>query len=77
MFSRRQGRPAVHTTRSQVRIPTATLLALLGEGHISPASFRRSKIERFWPCGCVVTYAYDRYDDADWTPCEKHNVAVR
>jgi hypothetical protein len=58
--------------RSIIRIPTATLLALLGEGHLNTSSFRRSRIERSWPCGCHAGYAYDRFDDADWTPCEKH-----
>jgi hypothetical protein len=55
-----------------IRIPTATLLVLLGEGHINASSFRRSRIERSWPCGCLASYAFDRFDDADWTACEKH-----
>jgi hypothetical protein len=58
--------------RSIIRIPTATLLAQLGEGYLNTSSFRRSRIERSWPCGCLAGYAYDRFDDADWTPCEKH-----
>jgi hypothetical protein len=62
----------VHASETIIRIPTATLFVLLGEGKISPASFRRSKIERFWPCGCLVSYAYDRFDDADWMACDKH-----
>jgi hypothetical protein len=66
----------VQTSRENIRIPSATLLALLGEGKISPASFRRSKIERFWTCGCLVSYAYDRFDDADWMPCDGHATAV-
>ena len=58
--------------RTIIRVPSVTLQALLGEGSINAASFRRAKIERFWPCGCLASYAYDKFDDVEWTACDRH-----
>jgi hypothetical protein len=49
---------------------------LLGEGRINPSPFRRSRIERSWPCGCLAGNAYDRFDDADWAACDKHAASL-
>ena len=62
----------MQASRATIRISSVALLALLGEGRINAASFRRSKIDRSWPCGCVVNYAFDHYDDAEWIACAKH-----
>ena len=59
-------------TRPLTRIPTATLFVLLGDGQIMASSYRRSRVERFWPCGCIATYAFDRDDQAEWTACDLH-----
>jgi hypothetical protein len=59
----------------EIRIPVARLESLLGTASaLNPptASYRRSVVRRAWSCGCVVAYAFDRFEDARWTPCEAH-----
>jgi hypothetical protein len=60
------------TLRKRIHLPSVTLKLLVGEGSIIPAAFRRSRIERVWPCGCLADYEFDKPDDVQWTPCESH-----
>jgi len=62
-------------TEDDVRIPVARLQSLLGRGSaLEPpvAAYRRSVIQRGWACGCTVSYAFDRFEDASWKPCKMH-----
>lgn len=58
--------------RDSIHLPAITLQMLLGVGSIESASFRRSRVERFWPCGCIAELKYDASDNVDWTPCDMH-----
>lgn len=63
--------------QQSVAMPAVTLRLLLGEGRIQPAAFRRFEVNRFWPCGCVANYRFDRGDDVLWTPCAKHSATAK
>ncbi len=58
-----------------VRIPAATLRALIGEGSLLTSWFRRTVIERIWICGCTANYALTDSEYVQWTPCSKHRVS--
>jgi hypothetical protein len=58
--------------RITVRIPSTALRHLIGEGAINAPAFRRSRIERYWPCGCLADYEFDKADVIQWTPCSTH-----
>jgi hypothetical protein len=65
----------MQSSKAELRIPTAELQTLLGsQSALNPqtTSYRRSAVQRDWPCGCTVTYAFDRFEDARWTPCDGH-----
>ena len=64
---------ALHKT---IHIPSATLKLLIGEGSINEHPFRRNRIERFWGCGCLAEYEFDKFDDVRWTPCERHKPSL-
>jgi hypothetical protein len=36
------------------------------------ASYRQQTVQRDWPCGCVITYVADRFEDARWRACAAH-----
>jgi hypothetical protein len=65
----------MNSSRRQISTPAAALRALIGEGSINPAAFRRRRIERFWPCGCLSDHAFDNGDAVRWTPCLMHEPA--
>jgi hypothetical protein len=59
-------------SREVISIPAITLQMLLGVGSIESASFRRSRVERFWPCGCIAQLRFDASESVEWTPCGLH-----
>ncbi len=59
-------------SRESICLPAITLQMLLGAGSIESASFRRSRVERFWPCGCLAVLRFDSSEEVDWTPCGLH-----
>jgi hypothetical protein len=65
----------MQTSRKSIQIPAVTLRLLIGEGAILPQAFRRSHIERYWPCGCIASYDVSESATVKWTPCAKHDPA--
>ena len=58
--------------RTPINVPSEMVRALIGEGSIDAMSFRRNRIERFWPCGCYVSFHFHKLENLDWTPCGAH-----
>jgi hypothetical protein len=58
--------------RAPIRTSSEFIRPILDGGAVEAVSFRNGTIERFWACGCCVTYLFSKSEEIDWISCGGH-----